>query len=228
MNGGILVIDDAPQTHRYLRPALEAAGYTVERADTAAQGLHLAATRAPELILLDLGLPDLDGQAAIVRLRAITPAPIIVISARDQEDQKVQALDAGADDYLEKPFAINELVARLRACLRRTLVQQGQITQWTCPGVAVDLLHRVVTVDSVYVPLSTREYDLLAWLVRSAGRVITHRQLLAGVWGPAHTLDVQYLRVYIGHLRRKLGPAFARHLHTEPGVGYRLTKPVQG
>jgi two-component system KDP operon response regulator KdpE len=219
MNGGILVIDDAPQTQRFLRPALESAGYTVERADTGAQGLHLAATRAPELILLDLGLPDIDGQAALIQLRAITAAPIIVISARDQEDQKVQALDGGADDYVEKPFTVNELLARLRACLRRSLIQQGLVTQWICSGVQVDLLHRTVRVAGDYVALSAREYDLLAWLVRSAGRVITHRQLLAGVWGPAHTLDVQYLRV-------KLGPAFARCLRTEPGIGYRLAEPA--
>lgn len=223
MNGArILVVDDEPQIHRFLRPALEAAGYLVERADTAGEGLRLAAVRAPAIVLLDLGLPDMDGQQALVRLRAVTQAPIIIVSARDQEAEKVQALDSGADDYVEKPFAMGELLARVRACLRRALAEQGAAQPWRQRGVEVDLLRRRVMVNGDDVALSVREYDLLAMLVRNAGRVLTHRQLLTAVWGPGHAEDVQYLRVYVGHLRQKLGPAGAGLIATETGIGYRL------
>lgn len=223
MNGArILVVDDEPQIHRFLKPALEAAGYLVERADTASEGLRLAAVRAPAAVLLDLGLPDMDGQQALVQLRAMTQVPIIVVSARDQETEKVQALDNGADDYVEKPFAMGELLARVRACLRRELAQHGAAQPWRHRGVEVDLLRRRVMVGGSDVALSPREYDLLAALVRNAGRVLTHRQLLTAVWGPGHAEDVQYLRVYVGHLRQKLGPTGAGLIATEAGIGYRL------
>jgi two-component system KDP operon response regulator KdpE len=218
----ILVVDDEPQIHRFLRPALEAAGYRVEQAMDAANGLRLAASRAPEVILLDLGLPDLDGQEALRRLRAFSAVPVIVLSARDREAEKIAALDVGADDYVEKPFAVGELLARIRAALRHVRARDGVAEVWRGEGVAVDLVHRRVTVGDAPVQLSPREYDLLSLLVRNVDRVLTHRQLLTAVWGPAHVDDVQYLRVYVGQLRQKLGPAGARLIATEPGVGYRL------
>jgi two-component system KDP operon response regulator KdpE len=216
--GCILVIDDEPQIHRFLKPALEAAGYAVERADRADQGLRLAAARAPDAILLDLGLPDMDGQEALNRLRKFSDVPVIVISARDREAEKIEALDGGADDFVEKPFAVGELLARIRAALRHRLAQQGTPEIFRSGTLEMDLLRRVVKVAGEPVVLSPREYGLLALLVRNVGRVMTHRQLLTAVWGPAHVEDVQYLRVYIGHLRQKLGALIA----TEAGVGYRL------
>ncbi len=223
----ILVVDDEPQVHRFLRPALEAEGYEALRADTAAEGLHLAATRNPAAVLLDLGLPDMDGQDALLRLRALLAVPIIVVSARDREAEKVRALDSGADDYVEKPFVVGELLARLRACLRRALKEEGAEAVWRRDGVEIDLLRRRVSVAGAVVDFTPLEYDLLAMLVRSAGRVVTHRHLLSSVWGKAHVDDVQYLRVYIGHIRQKLGPTGAALVRTEAGVGYRFAEPAQ-
>lgn len=220
----ILVVDDEPQIHRFLRPALEAVGYDVERANTGAEGIQLAASCKPAAVLLDLGLPDLDGQEVLLKLRAITSVPILVVSARDQDAEKVRALDAGADDYIEKPFSTPELLARLRACLRRALVQEGVTQPWRCGGVEVDLLRRRVLAEGQEVSLTPREYDLLVMMVRNAGRVLTHQQLLRAVWGQQHSEDVQYLRVYIGHLRQKLGTGAAGLIRTESGVGYRLAE----
>ena len=220
----VLVIDDEPQVHRFLRPALEAEDYVALRADTAAEGLHLAETRHPAAILLDLGLPDMDGQEVLLKLRGITAVPVLVVSARDREAEKVRALDAGADDYVEKPFVVGELLARLRACLRRSLKEEGAEAVWRKGGVEVDLIRRRVRVDGELATFTPLEYDLLAMLVRSAGRVVTHRQLLTSVWGKAHVDDVQYLRVYIGHIRQKLGPAGGMLVGTEPGVGYRFAE----
>ncbi len=220
----VLVIDDEPQVHRFLRPALEAEGYVALRADTAAEGLHLAATRQPAAVLLDLGLPDMDGQDALVQLRAVTAAPVLVVSARDREAEKIRALDNGADDYVEKPFVVGELLARLRACLRRTLKEEGAEAVWHKDGVEIDLIRRRVRVSGDVASFTPLEYDLLAMLVRSAGRVVTHRQLLTSVWGKAHVDDVQYLRVYIGHIRQKLGPSGGALVGTEPGVGYRFAE----
>ena len=224
----ILVVDDEPQVHRFLRPALGAAGYAVERANTAAEALRLAAMLTLDAVLLDLGLPDLDGQRVLLQLREMTTMPILVVSARFQEEEKVRALDAGADDYVEKPFAVAELLARLRACLRRAAAQGSAIQSWRLNGIEVDLPLRRVQVDGADVQLSRREYDVLALLVRNAGRVLTHKQLLHTVWGPTHADDVQYLRVYIGHLRQKLGPAAAAAIRTEAGVGYRLAEGQGG
>jgi two-component system KDP operon response regulator KdpE len=221
----ILVVDDEPQIHRFLAPALEAAGYEPLRAETAAEGLRLAAERSPALVLLDLGLPDGDGKAAIPRLRAFSEAPVVVLSARDREAEKVAALDAGADDYVEKPFGLGELLARLRAALRRAgrpapkapepVVRVG--------GLEVDLVRRTARADGGEpLRLTPREWDLLAAMVRGGeGRVMTHRQLLTAVWGAAHAEEAQYLRVYVGHLRQKLG-SLGRLIRTEPGVGYRF------
>ena len=224
----ILVIDDEPQVHRFLRPALEAEGYVALRADTAAEGLRLAGARNPAAILLDLGLPDMDGQDALLRLRAMTAAPVIVVSARDREAEKIRALDAGADDYVEKPFVVGELLARLRACLRRTLKEEGADAVWRRDAVEIDLIRRRVRVEGEVAPFTPLEYDLLAMLVRNAGRVVTHRQLLTAVWGKAHADDVQYLRVYIGHIRQKLGAAGGALVGTEPGVGYRFAEAERG
>ncbi len=217
----VLVIDDEPQMHRFLGPALTAAGFSVDRADTAAEGLRLAASRSPDCVLLDLGLPDMDGQAVLTRLRAFSAVPVIVVSARDREADKIAALDGGADDYVEKPFGVGELVARIRAALRRRRAEDAVPEVLDAGPLRVDFARRTVTVDGTAVSLSGREYDLLAMLAENAGRVLTHRHLLTAVWGPAHVEDVAYLRVYVGHLRQKLGTA-AGLLATEPGVGYRL------
>ncbi len=220
--GRILVVDDEPQIHRFLRPMLEAAGYEVELAHDGAAALRLAASRSPDLILLDLGLPDLDGHEVLRRLRAFSTAPVIVLSARDRSTEKIAALDAGADDYVEKPFDVGELLARIRTARRHRAGAEASDELFRNGALAVDLQHRLVRVEDEVVTLSPREFALLALLVRNAGRVLTHGQLLTAVWGPAHTEDVQYLRVYIGHLRHKLGPQAGKLLITEPGVGYRL------
>ena len=224
----ILVIDDEPQIHRFLRPALEASGYAVERADTAGDGLAQVRTRPPGLILLDLGLPDMDGQDALVQLRAISQVPVLILSARDQEAGKVAALDNGADDYVEKPFGLDELLARIRAALRHAHPGTAASEVFRADDLIVDMARRTVTASGALVQLSPREYTLLALLVRHSGKVLTHRHLLNAVWGPAHVEDVQYLRVYVGHLRQKLGTAAARLLTTEPGVGYRLLDRLPG
>jgi two-component system, OmpR family, KDP operon response regulator KdpE len=219
----VLVIDDEPQIHRFLGPALAASGYEPVQAENAALGLQIAATRAPAAVLLDLGLPDLDGQAVIPRLRAFTMAPIIVLSARDGEAAKVAALDAGADDFVQKPFALAELLARLRAALRRAASGQEAPTPLIRVGpLEMDLVARTATLNGAPLRLTPREWDLLAALARAGtGRVVTQRQLLSAVWGPSHAESPQYLRVYVGHLRQKLGEA-ASLIRTEPGVGYRL------
>jgi two-component system KDP operon response regulator KdpE len=217
----VLVIDDEPQIHRFLGPALDAAGYSPLRAETAREGLRLAASRGPACVLLDLGLPDLDGKEVLARLRAFSQVPVIVISARDREVEKVAALDAGADDYVEKPFGLAELLARLRAVTRRALLGEVPAPLVRAGPLEVDLEKRRASVDGVALGLTPREWDLLAALARDLGRVVTQRRLLTEIWGPAHVEDSQYLRVYVGQLRGKLGEA-AGLLRTEPGVGYRL------
>lgn len=225
----VLVVDDEPQIHRFLGPALEAAGFVPLRAETAAEGLRLAAERSPAVVLLDLGLPDMDGQAVIPKLRAFSAVPVIVLSARDREAEKVAALDAGADDYVEKPFALGELLARLRAVARRADAGAGGAAAAVLRfgPLEVDLLRRTARLEGgAPLKLTPREWDLLAALSRAGeGRVVTQRQLLTAVWGPAHVEDAQYLRVYIGQLRQKLGHA-AGLITTEPGIGYRLGLPV--
>jgi len=228
MSGGhrLLVIDDEPQIHRFLKPALEAAGYEVVAAMTGAEGLRLAAVRAPDLLLLDLGLPDLDGQDVLHQVRAFSAVPVIVLSARDREAEKIAALDGGADDYVEKPFGVGELLARIRASLRHRLQQQGVPPRFLAGSLAIDFERREARVEDRLLDLSPREYTLLEMLARNAGRVLTHRQLLTAIWGQAHAEDVQYLRVYVGHLRQKLGPPAAGLLATEAGVGYRLKETL--
>ncbi len=220
ISGRILVVDDEPQIHRFLSPALTAAGYTPLRADSAAAALRHIAAQAPDLVLLDLGLPDMDGQEALRRLRAFSPVPVIILSARDREAEKIAALDNGADDYVEKPFALGELLARIRTALRRVGAAEP-------PAATLHIADLAITPGATYrsgvvLPLTKREQALLLLLARNRGRVLTHRQLLTALWGPSHTEDVAYLRVYIGQLRKHLGENAAKLIATEPGVGYRL------
>ncbi|BCH61682.1 DNA-binding response regulator [Agrobacterium vitis] len=220
----ILVVDDEPQILRFLRPALAAAGYEVIEADTGKQALALVATAVPDLLILDLGLPDMDGKEVIAQLRHWNPIPIIVLSARDREIEKIAALDLGADDYLEKPFGIGELTARIRVALRHkpqaepapSIIRSGELV--------IDIDRRLVTRADQPVKLTPKEYDLLRLLATHAGRVLTHGALLKEVWGPAHAHDLQYLRVFIRQIRAKIEkdesqPAI---ILTEAGVGYRF------
>ena len=220
----ILVIEDEVQMRRFLRASLTSNGYQVTEAETAEDGLSQAAARNPELILLDLGLPDQDGLVVTQRLREWAKTPIIVISARGREEDKIQALDAGADDYLTKPFGVGELLARIRVALRNAARGELGTSQFSVGELRVDLIRRQVSLSDTEVHLTPIEYKLLATLVKHAGRVITHRQLLREVWGPNSSEQTQYLRVYMGQLRHKLeqNPSRPRYLTTEPGVGYRL------
>ncbi len=220
----ILVIDDEPQIHRFLGPALDAAGYEHVRADDGVSGLREIARKAPDAVVLDLGLPDIDGKDALAKARAFYAGPIIILSARDRETEKIDALDAGADDYVEKPFSVGELLARLRVALRHRVEREGGEAVIKTHGVEIDLVRRLVLRAGEPVRLSPREYDLLAVLARGAGKVLTHKQLLTAVWGPAHVHDVQYLRVFVGQLRQKLedDPNAPRLILTEPAVGYRF------
>jgi len=226
-NPVILVIEDEVQMRRFLRASLTSNGYQVVETDTAEAGLAQAAARNPELILLDLGLPDQDGLAVTQRLREWTKTPIIVISARGREEDKIQALDAGADDYLTKPFGVGELLARMRVALRNAARGELGSSQFSVGELKIDLIRRQVLVSEKEVHLTPIEYKLLATLVKHAGRVITHRQLLREVWGPNSSDQTQYLRVYMGQLRHKLeqNPSRPQFLTTEPGVGYRLKTP---
>jgi two-component system, OmpR family, KDP operon response regulator KdpE len=222
----ILLIEDEPQMRRFLRITLQTQGYRLAEAATGSDGLAQAAARNPDVVLLDLGLPDVDGLEVTTRLREWTTTPIIVISAREQEQDKVKALDAGADDYLTKPFSAGELMARIRVALRHAVRQRrGQSEPvFTVRNLRVDLAKRQVFLDDQEVHLTPIEYKLLTVLIRHAGRVITHRQLLLEVWGPGHVEEVQYLRVYMTQLRHKLetDPARPKFFLNEPGVGYRL------
>jgi two-component system KDP operon response regulator KdpE len=224
MNPRVLVVDDEPQILRFLQPALEASGYFVLHAGDGRDALRAAANSAPDIIILDLGLPDIDGKEVLKQIRRFSKAPVVVLSARDAEAEKIDALDAGADDYIEKPFAIGELLARLRVALRhsRGVVEDRQILK--ADGLVIDRERRLVSRDGQAVKLTPREYDLLALLAQNAGRVVTHRQILTAVWGPAHATDVQYLRVFCGRLRAKIerDPAEPVLIKTESGVGYRF------
>jgi two-component system KDP operon response regulator KdpE len=222
----VLLIEDEPQMRRFLRAAITASGYRCLEAETGAAGLAEAATRNPAVILLDLGLPDIDGLEVTRRLRSWTPTPIIVLSARGQELDKVDALDAGADDYLTKPFGVPELLARIRVAIRHKDQRPGMPVEPVVSfgDVRVELAERKVTIRDEALHLTPTQFKLLAVLVRHAGKVVTHGQLLNEAWGPAYAAEKQYLRVYMGQLRSKLepDPARPRFLMTEPGVGYRL------
>lgn len=222
----VLLVEDEPQMRRFLRATLPSHGIRLIEAATGVEGIAQAAAASPDLVLLDLGLPDLDGIEVTKRLREWCTTPVIVLSARGQEDDKVAALDAGADDYLTKPFGMSELLARIRVA-RRHAARTGQAAAdpvFTLGGLRVDLGKRRVFVGEREVHLTPIEYKLLTALVRNAGRVLTHQHLLREVWGAGSTHQTQYLHVHVGHLRAKLEetPARPKILLTEPGVGYRL------
>ncbi len=235
MNPVAILIEDEPQIRRFVRLALEAEGWQVHEADTAKRGLLDAGTRKPDLLVVDLGLPDGDGLDLIRDVRAWSNVPIVVLSARVDETDKIAALDAGADDYLTKPFGVGELLARVRANLRRPRASADDAREqyggdeeglFTFGGVEVDQRARIVRREGAEVHLTPIEYRLLTALISNVGRVMTQRQLLKAVWGPSHTEQSHYLRIYMGHLRQKLerDPAQPEHLLTETAVGYRLMR----
>jgi two-component system, OmpR family, KDP operon response regulator KdpE len=228
----LLLIEDDPQIRRFLATALEAHGYAFESAATGADGLNLAATRRPDVVIVDLGLPDMSGLDVIGRLREWYTQPIIVLSARDKETDKVAALDLGADDYLTKPFGIGELLARLRVAERHLAGRAGASgdAQVRIGDLVIDLAAHRVQRDGADIHLTPIEYSLLTTLARHVGKVLTHRQLLREVWGAAHVESPQYLRIYMRALRRKIerDPARPRWLLTEIGVGYRLADDASG
>jgi two-component system KDP operon response regulator KdpE len=221
---GILVVDDEPQIRRFLRVGLEGHGYAVHEASTGEAALRAAAAAQPDLVVLDLGLPDRDGFAVLERLREWSRAPVIVLSVRSREAEKVRALELGADDYVVKPFGMPELLARIRAALRRAADTAEPVPLFRVGGLEVDLVRRLVRLDGAEVRLSPKQYRLLQILVAHAGKVVTHRQLLTAIWGAAHAEDVQYLRVFVRKLRARIeaDPARPAYLLTELGVGYRL------
>ena len=220
----ILVIDDEPQIHRFLTPALDAAGYDAKRADNGQEGLRGIALWNPDAVVLDLGLPDMDGKEVLRRAREFYAGPIIILSARDREAEKIAALDLGANDYVEKPFGVGELLARLRAGLRQGALRPAATGVLTAGQITIDLDRRLVMKGDERLKLRPKEYDVLAYLARSAGKVISHTDLLTAIWGAAHADDVQYLRVVIGQLRHKIepDPAAPTIVLTEAGIGYRF------
>lgn len=220
----ILVVDDEPQIRRLLRTSLGAHQYQVLEAASGQAALVAAAEERPDLLILDLGLPDMDGLDVMSRLREWSDLPVIVLSVRDREMEKVEALDRGADDYVTKPFGMSELLARIRATLRHRLQGEVEAPVFQSGDLSVDLARRQVTVSGQEVHLTPKEYDLLRLLVTHAGKVLTHQQLLRQVWGRGYEQETHYLRVHIGQLRQKIEtiPAQPRYILTEPGVGYRL------
>jgi two-component system KDP operon response regulator KdpE len=220
----VLVVDDEAAIHRFLGPALMANGYAVLRAETGEAALQAIATQVPDIVVLDLGLPDMDGKEVLRRLRLWSQLPVVILSARDREAEKIEALDMGADDFVNKPFGAGELMARLRAALRHRMQAEGEVPVLRIEDLTIDLPRHRVTRGGREVKLTPREFDLLAFLVRHAGKVVTHRQLLVSLWGPAHEHDTQYLRVYVGQLRQKIekDPAAPSLIVTEPGIGYRI------
>jgi two-component system KDP operon response regulator KdpE len=222
----ILVVDDERPIRRLLHTSLTAEGYEVIEAETAAQGLATAAREKPDAVLLDLGLPDQDGLEALRQLREWSKVPVVVVTVRSDETEKIAALDSGADDYVTKPFGMGELLARLRTALRHGTQAEIGAPVFVSGALSVDLAKRRVAVNGEEVKLSPKEYDLLRLFVRHAGRVLTHQMILKEIWGPAHVGDTQYLRVYVGQLRHKLqdDPAEPVLIRTEPGVGYRFAE----
>ena len=220
----ILVVEDEAPIRRFLKIAIESAGFAFSAVDRGRLGVERAATDAPDLLVLDLGLPDMDGKQVITAIREWSQLPILVLSVRDAEAEKIAALDAGADDYVTKPFATGELLARIRALLRSRRAPESQRANIVVGPLSIDLAAHLVHLNETEVKLTRKEFDVLALLARHAGRLVTHKQLLAAVWGPAHEADAHYLRIAVAHIRDKLGddagdPQF---ISTEPGVGYRL------
>lgn len=222
----IIVIEDDPSIRRFLRTGLCTHGFSVFEADTGKQGIVEAGIRKPDLVILDLGLPDMDGVEVIKAIRAWSTLPIIILSARSNEQHKIDALDAGADDYLTKPFGFGELLARIRVALRHALRSQEQPQEglFVTANLKVDLNNRVVSIDDREIHLTPIQYRLLAVLVKHAGKVLTHQQILKEVWGPSYQENAHYLRIYMSQLRQKLeaDPTQPKFLLTESGVGYRL------
>jgi len=225
MSGRILIVDDEAQIRKFLRIALEASGFEVVEASGGAEGIARCATAAPTLVVLDLGLPDMDGKEVVRRIREWSEVPILVLSVRQSETEKVASLDAGANDYVVKPFGIAELLARVRALLRgRTQPGVQQASEIVVGALTVDLARHEVHLDGEAVKLTRKEFELLRVLAQNVGRILTHGQILREVWGKAHEHDTQYLRVFVSQLRQKLhdDPADPRFILNEPGVGYRM------
>jgi two-component system KDP operon response regulator KdpE len=218
------VIDDEPQIRKFLRISLSANGYEVVEAAAGEAGIAQCATTQPHLVILDLGLPDRDGQDVIARIREWSDVPIIVLSVRAKDSDKVHALDNGANDYVVKPFSIEELLARVRAAMRAKTPGVSHMARLVVGDLVVDVPDHKVSLSGQDVKLTRKEFELLKILAQNAGRIVTHRQILREIWGPAHVDDVHYLRIYVGHLRQKLGddPANPQFIESEPGVGYRL------
>jgi two-component system KDP operon response regulator KdpE len=223
----VLLVDDEAAIVRFLTPALEANDYETISAGTVAEAVKRVAADSPDIVLLDLGLPDGDGKDVIRRAREWSDVPIIVLSARERETEKIESRDLGADDYVNKPFNIGELMARMRTALRHRMQRKAEVPVLRVGDLEVDALRHRVTRGGAELKLTPKEFELLSFLARHVGRVLTHRQILAAVWGPAHTEDTQYLRVYIGQLRQKMEaqPDDPRIILTEPGIGYRIAEP---
>ena len=222
----IMVVDDEAAIHRFLKPALEANDYEVVSVGTVADAIKAIAAQSPDAVLLDLGLPDGDGKEVIRRAREWSDVPIIVLSAREREAEKIESLDLGADDYVNKPFNVGELMARIRTALRHRMQRKAEIPVLQVGDLEIDAVRHRALRGGAELKLTPKEFELLSFLGRHAGRVVTHKQILAAVWGPAHTEDTQYLRVYIGQLRQKIEkqPADPRIILTEPGIGYRIAE----
>jgi two-component system, OmpR family, KDP operon response regulator KdpE len=220
----ILVVDDEAAILRFLKPALAANDYQVATAGTVAEAVKHIAANVPDAVVLDLGLPDGDGKEVIRNVRQWSDVPIIVLSARDRESEKIEALDLGADDFINKPFGVGELMARLRTAMRHRMQRHAEIPVLKLGEIEIDNIRHRVTRAGNEIKLTPKEFELLSLLARHAGAVITHKQVLAAVWGPAHTEDTQYLRVYVGHLRQKIedNPDDPKIITTEPGIGYRI------
>jgi two-component system, OmpR family, KDP operon response regulator KdpE len=222
----VLVVDDEAAILRFLKPALEANDYEMASAGTVAEAIKSIATRPPDIVLLDLGLPDGDGKDVLRRAREWSDVPIVILSARERETEKIEALDLGADDYVNKPFNVGELLARMRAALRHRMQRKAEIPVLRVGNLEVDAVRHRATRSGTEIKLTPKEFELLSFLARHAGRVLTHKQILAAVWGPAHTEDTQYLRVYVGQLRQKFeeNPDDPRLILTESGIGYRIAE----
>jgi len=221
-----LVIDDEAAILRFLKPALEANNYEMTSAGTVAEGLKRIAGEAPDIVLLDLGLPDGDGKDVIRRAREWSDLPIVVLSARERETEKIEALDLGADDYVNKPFNVGELLARMRTALRHRMQRKAEVPVLRVGNLEVNALRHRAIKGGAELKHTPKEFELLSFLAKHPGRVVTHKQILTAVWGPAHTEDTQYLRVYIGQLRQKVEehPDDPRIILTEPGIGYRIAE----
>jgi two-component system KDP operon response regulator KdpE len=221
-----LVVDDEPAILRLLKPVLEANNYQFLSSGTVAESIKCIATDSPDIVILDLGLPDGDGKDVIRHVRSWSDVPIIILSARDRETEKIEALDLGADDFVNKPFGVGELLARIRTALRHRMERVAETPVLRTADIEIDNVRHCVTRAGAEVRMTPKEFELLSFLAKHAGRVVTHRQIMTAVWGPAHASDTQYLRVYIGQIRQKIekDPGDPRIIITEPGIGYRIAE----